>query len=94
MKYIITSLLFSLCLLGKASNDTIYVDAVSDYRYQRYLDSLEAYNISYSVAKNMADTVAKLMGNHNLDDYFLAALATKAIHKAMATSIFSKWGHV
>jgi hypothetical protein len=70
MKYIIASLLFSLCLLGKASNDTIYVDNVSDYRYQRYLDSLEAYNISYSVAKNMADTVAKLMGNHNLDDYF------------------------
>lgn len=71
MKYVLVSILLITQLLARASNDTVYVDDVKDPRYLRYLDSLQAYDISYSVAKNMADTVSKTMGNHNLDDYFL-----------------------
>lgn len=72
MKYIAFAIFFFLFTSAYTMpRDTIFVEEVSDPRYKRYLDSLHAYKISYSVAKNMADTVAKRMGNRNLDDYFL-----------------------
>lgn len=71
MKFMVLAALFLLCLAANAMpRDTIFVEDATDPRYRRFLDSMHAYKISYSVAKNMADTVAKRMGNRNLDDYF------------------------
>ena len=71
MKYL---LLLTICVssfVTKAA-DTLYVEDVNDARYKRYLDSLEAYKIGYSVAKSMADTVRKVIGNNTYDEYFLS----------------------
>jgi len=55
--------------------DTIYVENKMDIRYLRYLDSLQAYRISYSVAKNISDSIRVMLGNNSLDAYFLNGFA-------------------
>lgn len=67
-------ILFIFCFntfSAKAWNDTLFVDDVKDARYLLYLDSLEAYEIGYSVAKNVADTLKSMYGNQSLEGYFL-----------------------
>lgn len=54
-----------------SSNDTVFVEDAKDPRYLRYLDSLQAYKIAYSVAKNIADTIKIVTGDNSLDAYFL-----------------------
>ena len=73
MKYLAFVILCILCLNATArSIDTLYVESTRDVRYQRYLDSLEAYKIAYSVAKNVADSVKKIVGDNSYDHYFLS----------------------
>ncbi len=72
MKYF---LLFVFCVFytgAVKSADTLYVQSAQDLRYQRYLDSMEAYTVGYSVAKHMADTISHFVGNDALDAYFLS----------------------
>lgn len=73
MKYLAV-FLFSFCAFtGKAaSDDTLFVDNYQDERLLRYKDSMQGYNISYSIAKNMADTLKSILGDNGLDDYFLS----------------------
>jgi hypothetical protein len=59
------------CVQSKATDDTLFVDDVKDIRYLNYKDSLEAYNIGYSVAKNISDTLKSMYGYKDLDKYFL-----------------------
>lgn len=70
MRYILLLVFFLLAINTKAS-DTLYVEDFKDPRLLEYQDSIKAYEISFSVAKNMADTIRALMGNNSLDDYFL-----------------------
>ena len=73
MKYLVV-LLFCLCsVISKGGvNDTLFVDNYQDPRFLRYKDSMQGYNISYSIAKNMADTLKGILGDNGLDDYFLS----------------------
>jgi len=72
MKYIVLLAFFLLSVPSQASDDTLFVDDYKDARYLRYKDSLEAYQIGYSVAKNMADTLASMYGYKSLEGYFLS----------------------
>lgn len=71
MRYVVAFFLISISLLSKSS-DTLYVENQRDPRYLAYLDSINAYNISYSVAKNIADSVRGMLGSNALDAYFLS----------------------
>lgn len=71
MKYLLLLLLTASSFITRAG-DTLYVEDVNDGRYKRYLDSMEAFKIGYSVAKSMADTVRKVIGNNTYDEYFLS----------------------
>ena len=62
MKYIVFSVFCFCFTVTKAHSDTLFVDDYKDARYLRYKDSLQAYQIGYSVAKNMADTLASVYG--------------------------------
>ena len=59
------------CIIGKSS-DTLYIENFKDARLQLYLDSLKGYEIGFSVAKNVADSVRHKLGNNTLDPYFLS----------------------
>ncbi|HLP51317.1 MAG TPA: hypothetical protein VK154_10565 [Chitinophagales bacterium] len=72
MKYIVF-LVLSLSYFTSQAQDTVYVENQRDPRYLEYLDSIRAYQISYSVAKNIADSVAGMLGSRTLDAYFLGA---------------------
>jgi hypothetical protein len=71
MKYVLAVIFCALSLFSKSA-DTIYVENKRDPRYLEYLDSINAYNISYSVAKNIADSVRGMLGSNALDAYFLS----------------------
>lgn len=75
MKYFVC-LMFGLCALNAVAADTLYVEDLKDQRYLRYLDSAKAYEISYSVARNIADTIKNRVGNNSLDAYFLGRFNT------------------
>jgi hypothetical protein len=70
MKYL---LLLPACVfyLFAASQDTVYVEYNKDPRYLLYLDSVDAYETGYSVARNVADAVKNTLGSNALDDYFM-----------------------
>lgn len=70
MKHLLL-LLFCLFFVSSKSADTLYVEDMKDERYLRFLDSMKAYEISFSVAKNIADSVRSIIGSNALDDYFL-----------------------
>jgi len=58
---------------GKAAcQDTLFVDDMKDPRYVSYLQQKEAYDIGYSVAKNISDTLKSMYNNQSLDGYFLS----------------------
>ncbi len=72
-------LLLAACFFlttAKSSSDTLFVEDYKDARYLRYKDSLEAYQIGYSVAKNISDTLKSMYGNKSLDGYFLSKYRT------------------
>ncbi|MFN8323363.1 MAG: hypothetical protein U0T74_11950 [Chitinophagales bacterium] len=75
MKYIVW-FVFVLCALNSVAADTLYVEDFKDQRYLRYLDSAKAYEIGYSVARNIADTIKNRIGNNSLDAYFLGRYHT------------------
>jgi len=70
MRFFIFLLFFASGSVIYASDDTLFVDDFKDARYLRYKDSMEAYDIGYSVAKNIADTLKSMYGK-SLDGYFL-----------------------
>ncbi len=70
MKYL-ALFLFSVCFMSAKSSDTLYLEDDKDIRYRLYLDSMKAYEIGYSVAKNLADSVRGMIGNNSLDPYFI-----------------------
>ena len=72
MKYIVV-IVCCCCFLTAKSNrsDTTVVDDMKDVRYLNYKDSIQAYEIGYSVAKNIADTLKSMYGNVSLEGYFL-----------------------
>lgn len=81
MKYFL--ILFScLSLLFSKATDTLYVEEITDERYLRYLDSVKAYEISYSVAKNVADTMKSILGNNSLDNYFLGRFTSDEVQSS------------
>lgn len=70
MRYI----LFLVACMGSLTVkccDTLFVEDPKDVRYLRYLDTLQGYEIGYSVASNIADTLRAITGNSSLDAYFL-----------------------
>lgn len=69
-KYLVVIAFCLFSIAGKCV-DTIYVEGDRDMRYLIYLDSLKAYETGFSVAQNIADTIAKIIGNRTLDNYFL-----------------------
>ncbi len=71
MKYIVLLVCCFFSTASKASYDTLFVDDMKDARYLRYKDSLDAYEIGYSVAKNISDTLKSMYGNKSLEGYFL-----------------------
>ncbi len=78
MKYI-TSICLLLTSLSSLGADTLYVDRPEHIRYQLYLDSMKAYEISFAVAKNVADTMRVTLGNNSLDDYFLGRFTSAEV---------------
>lgn len=72
--FFVLLLSFSIC---KA--DTLYVEKLEDPRLLRYLDSLKAYEISFSVASNVADTMRAILGNSSLDSYFLGGFTSNDV---------------
>jgi hypothetical protein len=70
MKYFLLLLLCIFFSVSK-SQDTLYVEDVKHPRLLLYKDSIQAYQIAFSVAKNVADSVRARMGNNSLDAYFL-----------------------
>ncbi len=70
MKYLVLFICCSFFVSAQA-DDTLLVTSKKDIRYLQYLDSLYAYETSYSVAKNVADSLARMIGSHDYDPYFL-----------------------
>lgn len=70
MKYLAV-LVSCFFFLSSKSADTLYVEDFKDERYLRFLDSMKAYEVSFSVAKNIADSVKSIIGSNALDDFFL-----------------------
>lgn len=69
-------------ILSSKAGDTLFVEDLNDARYLRYLDSVRAYEISYSVAKNVADTMRAVLGNNSLDNYFLGRFTSEEIQSS------------
>lgn len=72
---IILSFLAILHGMG-AGGDTLYVRG-NDSRYLKYLDSLYAYQTSLSVAKNVSDSIRKLIGNDTYTAFFMDGFSGK-----------------
>lgn len=71
MKYL--SLVLAILFFSNVqSSDTLYVENSRDPRLLLYQDSIKAYEIGFSVAKNIADSVRSLSGNNSLDHFFLS----------------------
>ena len=72
MKYFLV-VIFCICSMASQAKvgDTVFVENKYEVRYLRYLDSLQAYRIAYSVAKNMADSIRAFTGSNALDGYFM-----------------------
>ncbi len=71
MKYY-TILLCFVFLSEVRSQDTLFLATAKDPRYKLYLDSLQAYEIGYSVAKNICNKLKEINPQQSLDNYFLS----------------------
>ena len=77
MKYLFLLFNFVFFISAKSA-DTLFVEDLKDVRLLHYLDSAKAYEIAYSVAKNIADSVSINTGSNQLDNYFLAQFTGNA----------------
>ncbi len=75
MRYTIVLIFCMLYGISRAG-DTIYVEDAKDPRLLRYQDTMKAYNIGYSVAKNVADSVRRIVGDNTFTPYFLSRYMT------------------
>ncbi|MBK8659950.1 MAG: hypothetical protein IPN22_14055 [Bacteroidetes bacterium] len=71
MKYFLL-LLCCVFIQESFSQDTLFLATTKDPRYTRYLDSLQAYEIGYSVAKNICNKLKEINPEQSLDNYFLS----------------------
>jgi hypothetical protein len=67
-----TILLCFVFLSEVRSQDTLFLATAKDPRYKLYLDSLQAYEIGYSVAKNICNKLKEINPQQSLDNYFLS----------------------